>query len=292
MKKLLFSAGLLAITTVSYAQPHCFVFGPAMNVGSTNVTNYSFTRNYSTDASGVPTATFSNFGDAKVKNTSAGMMMDIYTRRSRIAFDLMFPFKETSGNVFNFNLAFGGYVKEKVGILVGLSYYANKKKISYIPADSSNSVYWSETGDATSTGNLYNDANIVSQGGVNLLLTYALAENFVFRLDYGFYAGGITNDKTGEPENYEWDLTHSRKLEFSASWMISDIFGLAFKVNSWKTSGIYSAEMTYTQNGNEQTAEVDLMPERTFRSNNFTFCLMIPLGGAEAGGGTYINVAD
>jgi hypothetical protein len=120
-------------------------------------------------------------------------------------------------------------------------------------------------------------------------LTYAHNEKLVVRLDYGFYSGGITDKKTGEPENFDWKQNGSRKIEIGAVWQFHESFGLAAKFFTWTTSGTYTADVEYTDpSNNTQTQETELaiFPERTYKSTNFTISLMIPLGGAEAQSGT------
>ena len=282
-----------AIGNKGFSQPRCFVVGPAMNFGNTKVDNYAFTKTYSVDPNGLPTTQFSNFMGSQAKNTSAGLMMDFYTKNVRFASDIMIPFEGSSANYFNANLAFGGYIKEKFGILIGGSYYANKKSIADNRTDVTGS-HWALTDDYTIEGDLYNDANIANQLGANLLFNIALAETFVIRFDYGMYFSNIMKRKLEAPEGYDFEsaITQSNKFEVGAVWQISEIFGMAIKYNRWKATGDYQSELSFTDNdGIEQMTSINLLPTRTYISNNFTFCIMIPLGNASASSST-ITVVD
>lgn len=286
IQKMILALAIVSVGTLATAQPRCFIVGPAYNMGNTTIDGFSFTRTYNANGmDGAPTTEFSGLGSAKTKNSAAGLYTDIYLKRCRIGFDLMFPFKNSGANVLNFNLAFGGYIKGKVGILAGVSFYQNTKNLELYPTDVSYTSL-SLSSEVNSSGNFYNDANMAGAGGFNLLLTYAHNETLVVRFDYGFYLGGITHKKSGEPENYDWNQTGSRKIEIGAVWQFHENFGLAAKFFTWTSSGTYDAEIEYTDmSGNTSEKEIAIFPERTYKSTNFTISLMIPLGGAEATSG-------
>lgn len=200
--------------------------------------------------------------------------------------DIMYPLKGSQANFFNLNLACGGYIKEKIGILVGISGYASSKMYSAVPSDSG-SVLLPTNADYKTSGKYYSNAAPGSNIGANLLLTYALAENIVFRLDVGKYVPTTESKKTPYLENYDFKRKGSTKIEIGGVWMISDKFGLFAKFNIWNTKGYIVAknvEYDMVANGvtSKSTTEVQLIPEQTFKSKNFTFGLMIPLGSAES----------
>jgi hypothetical protein len=206
-------------------------------------------------------------------------------------FDIMYPIKSYT-NVFNLNIAFGGYIKEKVGILAGVSYYSNTKSYTESPGGYTLLDLGAEY---NSSGNFYSSSAPVSMGGVNALLTYAVDEKLVVRLDYGFYGGDIVHKKTTVPEGYD-GTAFGKKLELSGVWQISDMFGVALKYSRWNIKTKYEAEVTYNQTTGsgtvEQTTDITLFPERQVKSGTFTMTIMIPLGSAEGGGGGVINLAD
>jgi hypothetical protein len=77
MKKLTLIVALTSLSAVSYAQPRCFLVGPSFSMGSSSISNYTFTRTSTTTSESTPVNTFSNFGNAKAKAKSAGIFMDI-----------------------------------------------------------------------------------------------------------------------------------------------------------------------------------------------------------------------
>jgi hypothetical protein len=273
---------LLFTTIIAYTQPNCFIVGPAYTFGSASIDGYSFSRTAGIGANGEPTFTFSNIAKMESKSRAVGIMMDMYKKHSRIAFDLMFPLKNTPGNPFNFNMAFGGYIKERIGILIGGSFYANTKYFNSYPSDSGtfNSIDITLNDDLTS-GNFYND-NFFAQGlGVNALLNIALSETAVIRLDYGIYASDITNKKKPLPENYDWSSNFSRKFEASLVLQAEgEPFGFGLKFVQWTTRGQMIKDHEYTTNGTTQSIDLATMPERTFKLTNFMISLMIPMGNA------------
>lgn len=290
MKKIILSFLFSASIFIVAAQPRCFVVGPAMNVGSTTIDNYSFSRLNTVTTEGAPVNTFSDFGTAKNKATSVGLLMDVYTKRWRFGMDIMYPLKGSQANFFNLNLACGGYIKEKVGILVGISGYASSKMYSATPADTG-SVLLATNADYKTSGKFYSNAAPGSNIGANLLLTYALKENIVFRLDIGKYIATTESKKTPYLDNYEFKRKGSTKIEVGGVWMISDKFGLFAKFNMWNIKGyIIAKDVEYDMIANgtttKATTEIQLTPEQTFKSKNFTFGIMIPLGGAESQSGT------
>lgn len=289
MKNTFFLVCFLSLSAVIQAQPHCFIVGPAMNIGNTTITNYSFTRTTIFDNNGSPENVFTNLGDATNKATSAGIYMDLYKKKSRFAMDLMLPLKGSAANWFNLNWAWGGYIKEKVGILAGIGLYANSKVFSAVPTDPTATLI-SLSGEAANINPIsyYSNNNLSGCGGVDLLVTYALKENVVFRIDYGIYLGDIVPNKTTVPDSYNWK-GKSTKLELGAVWQFSDYLGLAVKFTKWKTVGNYTGDYSYTDpmnSGATLEKEVNLFPERTISSSNFMFSIMIPLGSAESQSGT------
>jgi len=280
MKKGMLFIGLLSLTAILQAQPKCFIVGPAYSFGSASIENYSFTRNYTTTLDGAPTYEFSNFGNAKEKSKAVGIMMDIYTKHSRIAFDLMFPLKNTPGNPANFNLAFGGYIKGKIGILVGVSTYGNTKMLNSAPADPTYTSL-SLTPDMTASGNFYNDNFLAKGVGLNALFNIALNETTVIRFDYGIYAADIVGKKNPLPENMDWKQTSSRKFEAGICMQVpGEPFGFSFKFVNWNTTAQYFGDYEYTNNGSPTTATVEVFPERKYNLTSFMIALMIPLGNA------------
>lgn len=285
MKKGIVFISFLSLTAILQAQPRCFIVGPAYSFGSVSSENYSFTRSYTT-IDGAPTYTFSNLSDVKMKSKAVGIMMDIYTKHSRIAFDLLFPLKNSPGNPANFNLAFGGYIKERVGLFVGLSSYANTKIMNATPTDPIFSAI-DLSPDITSQGNFYND-NFLSNGtGVNGLLNIALNETTVIRFDYGIYASSLTNKKNPLDENIKWEQTSSRKFEMGICMQVpGEPFGFSFKFVNWNTSGKLLGTFDYTFNGNPSSITTEIFPERKYNLKTFMIALMIPLGNATSTSGT------
>ncbi len=287
MKKALLSLFFSASAIFVIAQPRCFVVGPAYNMGSTKITNYSFTRIYSTDADGTPATTFMNFKDAKNKASAAGLVMDIYSKHCRFGMDIMVPLKNSQANFFNINLAFGGYIKEKVGILVGLSGYANSKKYSAIPSDTGY-VLLATNAEYNTSGKYYSNAAPGSMVGANLLLTYALTEKCVVRLDLGTYVPTTESKKTPYLDNYEYKKRGSKKVELGIVYQFTESFGAFAKVNMWNTKGTLMADLKDSYSSG--ITKLEVMPEQKFKSTNFTFGIMIPLGSAESRSGT-ISIA-
>jgi hypothetical protein len=280
MKKGILFISFLSLTAILHAQPRCFIVGPAYSSGKASIENYSFTRNYVTTLDGAPSYEFSNFGNAEVKSKGVGIMMDIYTKRSRIAFDLMYPLKNSPGNPANFNLAFGGYIKGKIGILVGVSSYGNRKMLNGAPSDPTYTSL-SLIPDQTATGNFYND-NFVAKGvGLNALFNIALNETTVIRFDYGVYATDIVGKKEPLPETMDWKQTSSRKFEVGLAMQVpGEPFGFSFKFVNWNTTAQYFGDYEYTNNGSPITATVEVFPERKYSLKTFMIALMIPLGSA------------
>jgi hypothetical protein len=293
MKNAILILTFLSLSALMQAQPHCFLVGPSYSTGHSEIKNYSFTRTTEYAADGTPSNSFTNLGDADASAKSVGIFMDIYGKKSRWAFDLMYPLGGSYTNGFNFNMAFGGYVKEKVGILFGASYYANTKVYNATPA---NGAFTELSNiDVITSGNFYHTGVMGNALGANMLLTYALEENIVFRIDYGFYVGGMFSSKVDDalPEGFE-DKAKGRKLEIGGVWQISDMFGVALKFVNWSSMVDFTGEVKYNQTTPsgpvEQTVELNMFPERSIKSNTLTISIMIPLGSAESQSGT-IDIA-
>lgn len=280
MRKIILLFACLSLTSLLEAQPRCFIVGPAYSFGSASIENYSFSRSYTMAPDGSPQYTFSNMSNAKVKSKAVGLMMDIYTKHSRVAFDLMLPLKNTPGNPFNFNLAFGGYIKKKVGIMLGASTYSNTKKLNGQPIDP-NFTSLELTSDLTSSGNFYNDNFFAKAVGLNALLNIALNETTVIRFDYGIYAADIVGKNNPLPENYEWKQSSSRKFEAGICMQVpGEPFGFSFRFVNWNTQAQYFVKNDYTVNGNTQSISSEIFPERKYNFTSFMIALMIPLGNA------------
>lgn len=297
MKKAFFSLLFLS-SLVVLAQPHCFVAGFNYSQMTTNIKNYTFQRTLVTDpATGNPSTTFANLKDQKVVGASAGINFDIYTKHWRIASDINFPFKKSYSNFFNFNLAYGGYIKDKIGILGGIVYYRNTKTLAFSPTQDPTPFapqYKEHTfnTDVKQDGLYYFNGVPVHSAGLNAMLTYAPAENFVVRVDYAFMLTNILHQKDVEVEGYDWDQDKSRKLEVGLVWQISDYFGLGVKYLTWNVAGQYKTGYNYNGFTTVNTDIItDIVPQREYRMKSFMVSLMFPTGMATSTR-TTVKLAD
>lgn len=291
LKKYLFTASILSIGMIASAQPRCFIVGPSFSMQSNTMETFSFTRTIGMDADGAPTTTFSNILPEKCSGKGVGLTMDLYLKRTRFAFDLMFPLKGSYTNVFNFNWAWGGYIKGKVGILAGLIFYSNPANYNVTPTDP-NLTLANLSDSYNSSGNFYTTSGLKSCGGINFMLTYAHSEKMVFRADYALMLGSADSKKNPLQENYNWD-GKAKRLELAAVWQFSDYFGAALKFNLWNSVGQYTTKASYNPTSNPSgtsETEIDVFPEQKFKSSNFMISIMIPLGSAESQSGT-IDIA-
>lgn len=284
MKRIVASLSCLALMSMAIAQPNMVVVGPTYQIGNASVDSYGFTRTYSM-VDDVPSFTYSNFQGVKVKSRGVGLLMDIYKPHARIGMDLVIPLKNSPTNGFNFALAFGGYIKERIGILFGGSYYSNTKKFNNAttPISSSTSTIYSPmelTNDYKAQGDFYNNNFFAQALGANGMLNIALAETCVLSFDYGIYRSNLVTQKNDPEGNYEWDSKLSRKFEVRFSLQAEgEPFGLSIKYSTWTTIGNWSGDIEYLNSSNETaTVNLNLLPERKYVLNSLMFCLMIPMG--------------
>ncbi len=286
MKGLFFAIGALLSFGI-YAQPQCFIAGFNYSSMTTNIKNYSFQRTLANDpTTGNPYTEFTNLKDQKIVGSSAGLNFDIYTKHWRIASDINIPFKKSYSNFFNFNIAYGGYIKDKIGVLGGIVYYRNTKKANYVPAQDPTpyAPQFKEhtfNTDVKENGLYYFNGVPVHSAGFNALLTYAPAENFVVRVDYAFMLSNILHQKDVETEGYDWDQDKSRKLEVGLVWQISDNFGLGVKYLTWNVKGQYKTDYNYNGFPNVNgDVLIDIIPQREYNMKSFMVSLMFPTGTA------------
>jgi hypothetical protein len=309
MKHHLLCSALL-LGSFCFSQPRSFVFGPAFHIGSGTFENIAFTRSYSLDTEGNPVVQFSDLQTGKFGSMGAGLLGEINKPHFHMGFDLAYPLKKSfknisgtaqHGPVFNFALAWGGYIKGKFGILAGFSMFANGSKFSPQPTsftDNQNAATYQPTDgnmDYKASGKYYRTTYTGGGFTADLHLMYAITEKFVFRLTYSPTFSPIKEPKGSDDVNFEGKTKGSRKIESGLFYQLNENFGFfARYTNTSLKNTLYVKGIKITNSSGETSEhEVPVFPNQKLSTHAIVIGIMVPaswFGSAERGGGGTINV--
>ena len=287
MKKLiLFSC--LTIASLGIAQPHMFVVGPSYEYGLGTFNNAAFTRTYNGSAN-----VFTDTKQSKLSGMGAGLLMEMNFKHSHWAMNAVIPFKNkfnengATGNFmpgFNLSGAWGGYIKQKYGILGGLSLIADFGKFNNGQSSIYSPAYLGM--DPKANGNYYMQAFLKGGASIDGHFIYAITEQFVVRATYSII--GTSLKKQASTSTTTWDSKGiGNRFEAGIFYQISDNFGFFGKM-TYTNYRLKSATATVTSGSS--TEQISLFPVQNLSSMVFTMGIMIPLGSAESRGGGTITV--
>jgi hypothetical protein len=279
MKKLIFFS-FLTVTSLGIAQPHMFVVGPSYEYGLGTFNNAAFTRTYDGTQN-----VFTDTKQSKLTGMGAGLLMEMNFKHSHWAMNLVLPFKNkfkdngATGNFmpgFNLSGAWGGYIKEKYGILGGASLIADFGKFD----NSQSSIYTAASMgmDPKTNGNYYMPLFLKGGASIDAHFIYAITEQFVARATYSIIGTSLKKQAGSTGTTYDSKGIGSR-FEAGLFYQISDNFGFFGKM-TYTNYRLKSATATVTSGSSSQ--QISLFPVQNLSSMVFTVGIMIPLGSAES----------
>ncbi|MFN3341306.1 MAG: hypothetical protein ACK40M_01330 [Flavobacteriales bacterium] len=276
MRRLTFSFFILLTGLNGIAQKR-FVAGFAYHAGSGTVNNYSYYRDYQDTPTG-PVVTFDSLSPGKHGAHSMGLTVESFGKKWLVDFDLNYPRKRTtsigssrSSYIFNFGMARGGWIKEKLGLFFGASYTFYGSSIEPAnPADTAVPTY-------NSTGTF--KINLLPRHalGLDANVVWNFNDNMAWRSNVSYVI--TDHPATEQRASYEakasgWKMEHG-------FYLTSGDVGLYVKYTFMQRKFSIEESGNVFNNGNYSSMVLPIIPEGTKHTMGyFSFGLMIPLSAS------------
>lgn len=301
--KIRFTILFVFIGFVALSQPNSYVFGPAFTTGAGKWENMAFSRKYSTDNTGTPVVEFDNLQTGKFGLRGVGLLGEVNKKHFHMGLDLAIPmkakFKNIEGtvkhvNVFNIALAWGFFIKDKYGIMLGSSIFGTASGFepdvnSFADSSASTTTYVNayEMADHKSNGKFY--LNKYSGGGLSLdfHFIYPITEQLIFRATYSPTYSPLKVPESVDGKHFKNDNKGSKKIETGLFYQINGKFGFFARYTHTRLNNAYYLDAENLGNngtGNPGTPvpaglqNLSIFPDQELRLHTFVLGCMIPMG--------------